>query len=100
MPVSLAIADYGVGNLHSIRKALEMCGASPYVVEDMIELLDAEGIVLPGVGAFDKAMERLRRFLQAGVTCFVDLTEPRELPWESGCVRGKALSCPLSRPAP
>jgi glutamine amidotransferase len=55
----MAIADYGVGNLHSIRKALEMCGAQPYVVEDMRQLLEAECIVLPGVGAFDKTMQRL-----------------------------------------
>ena len=60
MAVRMAIADYGVGNLHSIRKALENCGAIPYVVEDMRELLDAECIVLPGVGAFDKAIERLQ----------------------------------------
>ncbi len=59
MPVRMAIADYGVGNLHSIRKALENCGARPYIVEDMTELLKAECIVLPGVGAFDRAMERL-----------------------------------------
>ena len=60
MPVKVAIADYGVGNLHSIRKALENCGASPYVVDDMRELSKADCIVLPGVGAFDKAMEKLR----------------------------------------
>ena len=41
MPVKMAIADYGVGNLHSIRKALELCGAEPYIVEDLAELLDA-----------------------------------------------------------
>lgn len=59
MPVRMAIADYGVGNLHSIRKALENCGARPFIVEDMPRLLEAECIVLPGVGAFDKTMERL-----------------------------------------
>ncbi len=76
MPVRMAIADYGVGNLHSIRKALEMCGASPYVVEDMADLLDADSVVLPGVGAFDKAMERLQpirkelvRRMEGGVPC-------------------------------
>lgn len=57
--VSLGIADYGVGNLHSIRKALENCGADVYVEKDMGALLDAECIVLPGVGAFTKTMERL-----------------------------------------
>ncbi len=57
--VRLGIADYGVGNLHSIRKALENCGAEVYVEKDMGALLDAECIVLPGVGAFTKTMERL-----------------------------------------
>ena len=60
MPVRMAIADYGVGNLHSIRKALEICGAKPYIVEDLSELLEAECMVFPGVGAFDKTMEKLQ----------------------------------------
>ncbi len=59
MPLKIAIADYGVGNLHSVRKALENCGAKAVVVSDMKELLGANCIVLPGVGAFDKAMELL-----------------------------------------
>jgi len=60
--VRLCIADYGVGNLHSIRKALENCGAEVYVEKDMSALLDAECIVLPGVGAFAKTMERLQPY--------------------------------------
>ncbi|HVO77900.1 MAG TPA: imidazole glycerol phosphate synthase subunit HisH [Methanomassiliicoccales archaeon] len=59
MPLTITIADYGVGNLHSVRKALENCGAKAVVVSDMKKLLEAECIVLPGVGAFDKAMELL-----------------------------------------
>jgi len=59
MALNITMADYGVGNLHSIKKALENCGASVEVVTDMKHLLDAECIVLPGVGAFDKTMERL-----------------------------------------
>ena len=59
MTVSVAIADYGVGNLHSIRKALELCGSNPSVVRDMNALLDAECLVFPGVGAFTRTMERL-----------------------------------------
>lgn len=55
----ITLADYGVGNLHSIRKALEKNGAAVKVVTDMKDLLDAECIVFPGVGAFDKTMERL-----------------------------------------
>jgi len=65
MPLKVALADYGVGNLHSIRKALENCGASVEVVEDMSLLQEAECIVLPGVGAFDRTMERLQPFREA-----------------------------------
>lgn len=57
--VKVSIADYGVGNLHSIRKALELAGARPVIESNMKNLLDAEVIVFPGVGAFDSAMERL-----------------------------------------
>ncbi len=76
MPLKITMADYGVGNLHSIRKALELCGADVTVVEDMSLLSRADCIVLPGVGAFDKTMERLLPFreeivsrLRDGVPC-------------------------------
>ena len=55
----ISLADYGVGNLHSLRKSLEKCGAEVIVVQDMKDLLDAECIAFPGVGAFDKTMEKL-----------------------------------------
>ena len=74
--MKVSLADYGVGNLHSIRKALENCGATVNVVEDMSLLTEAECIVLPGVGAFDKTMERLLPYreeivqrLNDGVPC-------------------------------
>ncbi|MCX6650680.1 MAG: imidazole glycerol phosphate synthase subunit HisH [Methanomassiliicoccales archaeon] len=57
--LKVTMADYGVGNLHSIRKALELCGAQVTVIDDMSKLPEAECIVLPGVGAFDKTLERL-----------------------------------------
>ena len=57
--LSISLADYGVGNLHSLRKSLEICGAKVTVVSDMKDLLDAECIAFPGVGAFDKTMEKL-----------------------------------------
>lgn len=59
MPLNITITDYGVGNLYSIRRSLEACGANVKVVGDMKELRDAECIVFPGVGAFDKTMEKL-----------------------------------------
>jgi glutamine amidotransferase len=74
--VRVAVADYGVGNLHSIRKALELAGARPVIESNMRNLLDAEVIVFPGVGAFDSAMERLLPYrdiivdrLEAGTPC-------------------------------
>jgi len=59
MVLEIAIADYGVGNLHSIRKALELSGSRPRIVRDMGSLQDAECIVFPGVGAFSRSMEKL-----------------------------------------
>ncbi len=58
--MKISIMDYGVGNLHSISKGLERAGASVQVVVDPHELLEAECIVFPGVGAFGAAMEVLR----------------------------------------
>jgi glutamine amidotransferase len=57
--LNITLADYRVGNLHSLKKALENCGARVTVVTDMRELLDAECIAFPGVGAFDMTMEGL-----------------------------------------
>jgi glutamine amidotransferase len=63
--MKISIMDYGVGNLHSISKGLERAGANVQMVEDPEELLDAECIVFPGVGAFGAAMEVLRPVLPA-----------------------------------
>ena len=57
--LNISLADYRVGNLHSLKKSLENCGAKVTVVTSMDELLDAECIAFPGVGAFDKTMEAL-----------------------------------------
>lgn len=59
MPLSITLTDYGVGNLYSIRRSLENCGAEVTVVTDMRDVLDAECVVFPGVGAFDRTMEKL-----------------------------------------
>jgi glutamine amidotransferase len=63
--MKISIMDYGVGNLHSISKGLERAGANVQMVEDPEELLEAECIVFPGVGAFGAAMEVLRPVLPA-----------------------------------
>jgi glutamine amidotransferase len=57
----IAILDYGMGNLRSVAKALEHVGARPNLTNDQERVREAEGIVLPGVGAMPKAMEHVRR---------------------------------------
>ncbi|MCC5622602.1 imidazole glycerol phosphate synthase subunit HisH [Nostoc sp. CHAB 5715] len=59
MPV-IAIVDYEMGNLHSVCKGLEKAGATPNVTYSPKELEQADAIVLPGVGAFDPAVQHLR----------------------------------------
>ncbi len=56
----IAILDYGMGNLRSVAKALEHVGARPEVTNDHGLVRRADGVVLPGVGAMPKAMERVR----------------------------------------
>jgi len=55
----IAIVDYGVGNLRSVERALLHVGAEPRLTADGDELQRADGMVLPGVGAFAPALEKL-----------------------------------------
>ena len=56
-----AIIDYGMGNLLSVQRAFEKCGSDAVIIDNPLELRDAERIVLPGVGAFPDAMDNLRK---------------------------------------
>jgi glutamine amidotransferase len=56
----IAILDYGMGNLRSVEKAFEHVGASATVTHDHDTIREAAGVVLPGVGAFPKAMQSIR----------------------------------------
>jgi len=58
----VTLVDYGVGNIHSIRKALEREGADVKTVSDMSLVADSECVVLPGVGAFDSTMKGMMPF--------------------------------------
>ncbi len=60
MTTRIAILDYGMGNLRSVEKALEHVGATATIANDAATVRDADGVILPGVGAFPKAMERVR----------------------------------------
>ncbi|MCU1380696.1 MAG: hisH [Acidimicrobiales bacterium] len=56
----VAVLDYGIGNLRSAQKALERVGADARLTADPKEIAAADGVVLPGVGAFGKCMDALR----------------------------------------
>jgi imidazole glycerol-phosphate synthase subunit HisH len=56
----IAILDYGMGNLRSVEKALERVGAEAEITSDRARAEAADGVILPGVGAFPRAMERVR----------------------------------------
>jgi glutamine amidotransferase len=56
----IAILDYGMGNLRSVEKALERVGAEAEITSDRLRAESADGVVLPGVGAFPRAMDRVR----------------------------------------
>ncbi|MFC0682118.1 imidazole glycerol phosphate synthase subunit HisH [Lysobacter korlensis] len=56
---SVAVLDYGSGNIHSAAKALEAAGAEVELTADRKRILDADGLVVPGVGAFAAVMEAL-----------------------------------------
>jgi imidazole glycerol-phosphate synthase subunit HisH len=56
----IAILDYGMGNMRSVEKALERVGAGAEITSDPTRAESAAGVILPGVGAFPRAMERVR----------------------------------------
>ena len=73
----LTLLDYGVGNIHSIKKCLERAGASVAVETEASKILAAKGLVLPGVGSFDKVTQQIAPYrnelkakLEAGLPVF------------------------------
>lgn len=58
--VTVAILDYGMGNLRSAEKAFEHVGVRAVITRQPDEIRTADGVVLPGVGAFPKAMDAVR----------------------------------------
>jgi glutamine amidotransferase len=57
----ITVVDYGVGNLHSVAKALEKVGAETRVTSDWKDVEKSDGVVLPGVGAFKDSMDAMHR---------------------------------------
>jgi glutamine amidotransferase len=64
----IAVLNYGMGNLRSVEKALERLGAQPQLTSEPAVAAQADGVILPGVGAFPRAMDRIR---DLGVEAFL-----------------------------
>ena len=58
----IAVIDYDAGNLNSVVNALRRMGADPVITNNPDEILRADKVILPGVGAFGDAMDKLNRF--------------------------------------
>lgn len=65
--MSIAIIDYGAGNLRSVEKALLKLGFESTLTKDKTAIRTARGIILPGVGSFDAALSELRKSNLEGV---------------------------------
>jgi imidazole glycerol phosphate synthase, glutamine amidotransferase subunit len=61
----VVVVDYGLGNLRSVTRGLERAGASVTLADDPAVVADADGVVLPGVGAFSEGMENAGPFRDA-----------------------------------
>lgn len=74
---TIAVIDYGIGNLRSAQKALERVGAIAHLTDDPDVIDQADGVVLPGVGAFGACMAALEGSgLDAAVRSAVDRSVP------------------------
>ncbi len=108
--MTVAIVNYGMGNLFSIYNALDHVGGNPRLARDPEDLNGAKAIVVPGVGAFGSCMSQLSRFseslsqhLQEGVPMLgicvgmqVLFPESEESPAASGLgwIKGKVVRLP------
>ncbi len=63
--VTIAVVNYGVGNVRSVKRALEKIDAIPLITLKAEDLINADAIILPGVGSFKSAMEGLKPVLQS-----------------------------------
>ena len=94
----IAIVDYGMGNRRSVEKALEHVGARSVITRDHDEIRAADGVILPGVGAFPEAMrnvaalgldEVLRERAASGAPLLGHLPRPAAAVRAHGRARGR-----------
>lgn len=93
----IAIVDYGMGNLRSVQKAFQKLGYQAFITSDPLEILDADKLVLPGVGAFADAMASLKdKELDQAIVKFIGSGRPflgiclgLQLLFEESCEGGR-----------
>lgn len=79
----IAIVNYGMGNLRSVQKALEHLGVATHITSDPADLRVADAVILPGVGAFGAAMQRLN---ESGITPALQRTIEQGKPFLGICL--------------
>lgn len=79
----IAIIDYDAGNIRSVEKALTFLGETPVVTRNPEEILGADGVILPGVGAFGDAMCKLQAY---GLDRVVRTCVDRNMPFLGICL--------------
>ncbi len=73
----IAVIDYDSGNVRSVSKAIEFVGSKASVTKNKNEILSADGVILPGVGAFGDCMNKLKAYnLVDTIYAFIDSKKP------------------------
>ena len=79
----IAVLDYDAGNIKSVEKALNFLGEEGKITRDREEILSADGVILPGVGAFGDAMEKLHQY---GLVDVIREVADRQIPFLGICL--------------
>lgn len=79
----IAIIDYDAGNIKSVEKALQYLGEETVITRDAATILNADGVILPGVGAFGDAMEKLNSY---GLVSVIRECVERKIPFLGVCL--------------
>ena len=79
----VAIIDYDAGNIKSVEKAIQFLGKEVVITRDPKEILSASSVILPGVGAFGDAMEKLHNY---GLVPVIQEVVKREVPFLGICL--------------
>lgn len=79
----IAIIDYDAGNIKSVEKALQLLGEEVVLTRDAGTILSADGVILPGVGAFGDAMEKLHSY---GLVQVIKEVVNRNIPFLGICL--------------